>query len=170
MSRLNKIYKYLKEARRAVNGNELAEQFNISRQIIVQDIALLRAKGYDIISTNRGYIINDNSLTVKLCLHHENEEITKELYTIVDNGGTIKNVIIDHPVYEEIVATLNLSNRKEVDEFVAKMNKHQGTPLKQLGDGYTHYHEIIAPSKEVIDNIVADLDQLGFLVKQNPDQ
>ncbi len=166
MSRLDKVYQYLKEANRAVSGNELSEQFNISRQIIVQDIALLRAKGYDIISTNRGYIINDNTVTAKLCLAHENDDMTRELYAIVDNGGTIKNVIIDHPVYEEIVAPLNLSNRKEVDEFVSKMNKHQGLPLKQLGDGMTHYHEITAPSQEVIDNIVKDLGALGFLIKK----
>ena len=166
MSRLEQIYQYLRGADRAISGNELSEKFNISRQIIVQDIALLRAKGYDIISTNRGYIINDNSVNVKLCLRHDDEDITKELYAIVDNGGTIKNVIIDHPVYEQIVAPLNLSNRKEVDEFVAKMNKHQGIPLKQLGDGRTHYHEISAPSMEIITNIIKDLEALGFLVEK----
>lgn len=166
MNRLDKIYKYLQEANRAVSGSELSERFNISRQIIVQEIALLRAKGYDIISTNRGYIISENPVSVRLCLAHENEDMIKELYAIVDNGGTIKNVIIDHPVYEEIVAPLNLSNRKEVDEFVAKMNRHQGLPLKHLGDGFTHYHEITAPSQEVIDNIVNDLSELGFLVEK----
>lgn len=165
MSRQEEIYNYLLNAKKAVNGTVLSQEFNVSRQAIVQDIALLRASGYDIISTNRGYLVNDGVMSTRLCLTHSNDDIKAELYAIIDNGGTIKNVIIKHPVYHEITAPLDLATRKEVDEFVTKMEQHQGIPLKELGDGYTHYHEITAPSKKILDNIIADLDKLGFLIK-----
>ena len=41
-----------------LSGTKLAAIYKVSRQVIVQDIALIRAAGYDIISTNRGYILN----------------------------------------------------------------------------------------------------------------
>ena len=47
--RRQEILKNIKESDRPVSGSKLAKDYDVSRQVIVQDIALLRASGYDII-------------------------------------------------------------------------------------------------------------------------
>ena len=100
------LLKLLKEAPKALNGQTLAEHFHVTRQVIVQDIAILRADGAPILSTNRGYIYKENDASPyvhKLFkVKHELEEIGQELLAIVDNGGRVQNILIDHPVYGEI--------------------------------------------------------------------
>ena len=58
--RKESLIQLLKEAQKPLNGQSLAEHFHVTRQIIVQDIALLRANGAPILSTNRGYIYKEN--------------------------------------------------------------------------------------------------------------
>ena len=55
--RREQILKILKNRKEPVAGTELAKRLQVSRQIIVQDMALIRANGVDILSTNRGYMI-----------------------------------------------------------------------------------------------------------------
>ena len=56
--RREQIVRQIQESKEPVSGKKLAELYGVSRQVIVQDIALIRTAGYDIISTNRGYILN----------------------------------------------------------------------------------------------------------------
>ena len=51
------IRELLQRAKQPVSATALAAQFSVSRQIIVGDIALLRAAGADISATPRGYVI-----------------------------------------------------------------------------------------------------------------
>ena len=119
LNRKQELLALLKQSKEAINGQSLAEQFGVTRQIIVQDIALLRADGAQIISTNRGYIYknsDDNSYAHRLFkVNHTVNEMEEELLAIVDNGGRIKNIMIDHPVYGEIQTLLKLTCRQGIN-------------------------------------------------------
>ena len=101
LNRKQELLTLLKQSKEAINGQSLAEHFGVTRQIIVQDIALLRADGSQIISTNRGYIYktsDDNSYAHRLFkVNHTVNNMEEELLAIVDNGGRIQNIMIDHP-------------------------------------------------------------------------
>ena len=120
-NRKETLLQLLKEAPKPLNGQSLAEHFHVTRQIIVQDIAVLRADGAPILSTNRGYIYKENkanSFVHKLFkVKHKEEDMGQELLAIVDNGGRVQNILIDHPVYGEIETLLKLSCRRDVEHF-----------------------------------------------------
>ena len=102
-----------------VSGGSLSKSLDVSRQIIVSDIALLRAEGYDIISTNRGYFLNSPSgATIVVKVNHTDEQTEDELNTIVDLGGTVIDVFVHHKVYGKISADLDIRSRRNVKEFI----------------------------------------------------
>ena len=121
LNRKQELLTLLKQSKEAINGQSLAEHFGVTRQIIVQDIALLRADGSQIISTNRGYIYktsDDNSYAHRLFkVNHTVNNMEEELLAIVDNGGRIQNIMIDHPAYGEIQSLLKLTCRRDVRHF-----------------------------------------------------
>ena len=153
-----------------LSGSRLAEIYHVSRQVIVQDIALLRAEGYDIISTNRGYILNSaKSVSRVFKVQHTDEQLTEELCAIVDLGGTVKNVMVNHRVYGHIAAEMNIDSRRKVGEFMedilsGKTDICKSSPLKNITSNY-HYHKIIADKEETLDMIEEMLKEKGFLVE-----
>ena len=163
------LLKLLKEAPKALNGQTLAEHYHVTRQVIVQDIAILRADGAPILSTNRGYIYKENDASPyvhKLFkVKHEMEEIGQELLAIVDNGGRVQNTLIDHPVYGEIQTLLKLTCRRDVSHFLDQASSNDFRPLSDLTNG-VHYHLVEADSEQDIDYIEEALNHLGFLVKE----
>ncbi|HKM21229.1 MAG TPA: transcription repressor NadR [Lachnospiraceae bacterium] len=147
-----------------ISGTKLAEEFGVSRQVIVQDIALLRSEKHNIISTTQGYLISgaDNGrVRRRIAVKHSRQEIAKELNIIVDFGGKVLDVIVEHPVYGEISATLIISNRKDVKEFVHKIEHQKGIPLLAIADG-VHTHTVEADSAEILDEIEEELQREGF--------
>ena len=103
--RRNQIVERIKKNAVPVSGTMLAKEFEVSRQVIVQDIALIRAAGYDIISTHRGYLLNEPiSVNRIFKVQHTDEQTEEELYSIVDLGGTVANVIVNHKVYGQMEA------------------------------------------------------------------
>ena len=160
------LLKLLKESPKALNGQTLAEHFHVTRQIIVQDIAILRADGAPILSTNRGYIYKENDANPyvhKLFkVKHELEEIGQELLAIVDNGGRVQNILIDHPVYGEIETLLKLTCRRDVQHFLQQVASCAFRPLSELTDG-VHYHLVQADSQQDLDYVESALRDLGFL-------
>ena len=52
------ILEQLKRAEKPVSATALARQYGVSRQIIVGDVALLRAGGEPISATPRGYVLD----------------------------------------------------------------------------------------------------------------
>lgn len=160
------ILEMLKGQEKPVSGTLLAQTYDVSRQVIVQDVALLRAKGYDVLATARGYILNKeiNVMYQRVVMvKHTTEETEEELNTIVDNGGRVRNVIILHPIYGELVGDLMLRNRRDVKEFVNKLRETRANPLLKLTDG-THMHTIEATSIEELDIIESELKNKGFIV------
>lgn len=147
-----------------LSGTWLAGHFSVSRQVIVQDIALIRAQGHDILSTNRGYLLQSPiKVSRVLKVHHTNEEIAQELYAIVDLGGTAKDVSVRHRVYGHLRADLNISSRRDVQRFLEELKSGKSAPLKEVTSGY-HYHTILADSEDTLDLIQTELEKKGFLV------
>ena len=166
-TRRTELMKILKQESRPLSGAELSRQFGVSRQVIVQDIALLRATNRNILSTNKGYVLFDPDRGQKLChrsfaVQHTDEQIREELYVIVDRGGRVCDVVVEHEIYGQLSADLILKNRMDVDEFIRKMGETSNQPLKIL-TGDSHFHTVEAESEEILDEIEAALDKKGFL-------
>lgn len=164
-SRRENLLKFLYENQKPISGENLAKNFDVTRQVIVQDIAILRAGGKNIISTNRGYYLNEERTQKVFKVKHSDRDIRKELNSIVDLGGTIKDVIVHHKVYGEIKKDLNCSSRRDVKIFLDKMSKEKSKPLDVLTGGI-HYHTVVAENREVIEEIEVVLKELGFLIKE----
>lgn len=165
--RRNAIVDQIKQSGVPVSGKRLASDYHVSRQVIVQDIALIRAAGHDIISTNRGYILNEPyrvSRTFKV--QHTDEHLEEELFSIVDLGGRILNVMVNHKVYGHLEAELNITSRRTALRFLDDIKSGKSSPLKNITSNY-HYHTVEADSEETLDVIEEMLAQKGFLIEQN---
>lgn len=162
--RRQEIVRYISESSSPVSGTKLAEYFQVSRQVIVQDIALLRAEGREIISTNRGYIFHEKACAVRVFyVHHGNDRILEELNLIVDNGGKVQDVFVQHEVYGELRADLSVDSRKKAAGFIREIENGRSSPLTTITSGY-HYHTVTAESQEILDAIEEELREQGFLV------
>lgn len=166
--RRKKIIEILQESEEPVSGTELAKRLNVSRQVIVQDIALLRAVNRNIISTTKGYVLYYQELQkVNRCflVRHSDEEIEDELCIIVDNGGKVLDVIVMHDIYGEISTGLIIKNRKDVYDFLEKLKGHKTVPLKELTGG-VHLHTVEADSESILDSIEQKLREKNYLVEE----
>ena len=165
--RRTKIIEILQNREEAVSGAELAKMLNVSRQVIVQDIALLRAVNRNIISTTKGYVLYVKEVQkVNRCflVKHSDDEIEDELCTIVDNGGKVMDVIVMHDIYGEISTGLIIKNRQEVYDFVEKLKSHKTIPLKDLTGG-VHLHTVEADSEAILDSIEKRLREKNYLIE-----
>ena len=142
----------LKKADGPVSANTLADKLKVSRQIIVGDVALLRAGGQEITATPRGYVLDSSKpeygyVGTLACCHETIEELMTELYTIVDYGGVVIDVTVEHSVYGQLIGQLNVASRFDADNFLAILQKNQAKPLSNLTGGY-HTHRIGCTSEE----------------------
>lgn len=146
-----------------VSAAALARELGVSRQIIVGDIALLRAAGQEITATARGYVIPaQNGLLRRIACTHSAEETRDELDAMVDCGCTVVDVIVEHPVYGQLTAPLHLSSRLDVDQFMKRMDG--AAPLSQLTGG-VHLHTLSCPDETAYEHLLQLLRQRGFLVE-----
>lgn len=164
--RRSKILCMLKNNQKPLKGSWLSEEFSVSRQVIVQDIALLRAEGRDIIATPQGYILmsqNPESVKRVIAVKHSEEDMEDELRTIVNMGGKVLDVTIEHKIYGELTGRLQLKSLFDVEEFIKKIKDGDSKPLSQLTQG-VHIHTIEADDNEVMDRIIQALREKGYLV------
>ena len=160
-NRQEEIIKLLQKSSKSIRGEDVGEYFSVSRQIIVKDIGVLKAFGINIISTNRGYKIDDSKNIIRIIESiHEDKDIRDELNTIVDNRGVVIDVFINHPVYGVIKKNLDIHSRNGVNNFVKNMD--ESTPLKNLTLN-NHFHTISAESIEDIEKIEKALMDKGYL-------
>lgn len=146
-------------------ANVLAERFKVSRQVIVQDIAVLRASGYDITATNRGYVLNTKVRATRVFkCRHTFEEIVDEGVLIIEAGGRIEDIYVNHRLYGRISARLGLYTRTHVEELYRSLVSGASKPLMSVTDGY-HYHTVSAPNDETLDEIERLLRIKGFLIE-----
>ena len=160
----------LQAATKPMTGKELGELTNVSSQVIVGDITLLKAKNEPIIATSQGYIYMHAQQTpgkiekVIVCQHRP-EQTEEELNILVDNGVTVKDVKIEHPVYGDLSASIMVSNRNEVQEFMKKINEAKAVYLSKLAEEGIHLHTILADNEGQIINAENALRKAGILVE-----
>ena len=163
--RRGKIIQALKNSDKAVSATTLAKEFDVSRQVIVQDVALLRANGKNIFSTNRGYLIQEDEETTRVFkVQHEDDEVEKELTTIVDLGGTVEDVFVYHKVYGVLRAEMNIKSRMDIRNYMEEIRSGKSSLLKNVTSGY-HYHTVRAERVEILDMIQEELQKKGLLAK-----
>ncbi|MBQ6967837.1 MAG: HTH domain-containing protein [Lachnospiraceae bacterium] len=161
--RREKIIDLLSGSSEAVSGRRLAALFNVSRQVIVQDIALLRAEGYDVVSTNTGYVLYRTRNCERVFkVSHSNDEVEDELKLIVDLGGTVRDVFVSHRVYGTVRAELNIGSRMDIERFLSDIRTGKSSLLMNITGGY-HYHTVEANSEELLDIIHEKLKEKGYL-------
>ena len=155
----------LKEADRPLSATALAGQLSVSRQIIVGDVALLRAAGEEITATARGYVLGrpeGNCFTV-VC-SHSSGDMERELNAIVDQGCTVADVIVDHPIYGQLTGPLHLSSRYDVGQFVRRCREESAAPLSLLTEGI-HLHTVTCPDEQAYERVKCALRELGVLLE-----
>jgi hypothetical protein len=166
--RRKEILNMLRQTSKPLSGTALGKATGVSRQVIVQDIALLRTEGHPIMATARGYFLQEPNQIVRLIkVHHTAEETEKELTTIVDLGGCVVDVMINHHVYGKMSAPLNIKNRRDVQRFMADLNTGRSTPLLNITSGY-HFHHVSADQEDILDEIEEALKACHFLADLMP--
>ncbi|MGV3467084.1 MAG: transcription repressor NadR [Heyndrickxia sp.] len=165
------LLKLLQESKSPITGGDLAKETNVSRQVIVNDITLLKAKNEPIIATSQGYIYMEppaaRAFTEKtIACFHRPEETEKELHLLVDHGVTVKDVKVEHPVYGDLTASIMVSNRREVEQFIDKIKSTQASYLSVLTGGI-HLHTISAHSEKVLEDAIHSLKEAGLLFEEN---
>lgn len=165
--RRSKILKKLEDTDTPLSGSALAKLFHVSRQIIVQDIALMRAENHGIVSTNKGYQLRsqktENTQPKRVFfVKHETEQVMDEFMTILELGGKVLDVAVEHEIYGQICADLLIESEEDAVEFCEKLMTCGANPLKVLTDD-CHYHTVAAPSERLLDLIEQDLRRKGYL-------
>lgn len=163
--RRTKIVKDIRRSKTPLSATQLAEKYGVSRQIIVGDIAILRAAGENIYATPKGYCIEASPMGLTrtvACIHTTTDEMHDEMNLCVDNGCEILNVIVEHPVYGQLQGQLNCSSRYDVEEFLKKVAASDAAPLSELTDGI-HLHTLLCPSEEAFERVKALLAKRGLL-------
>lgn len=163
--RREQIVKILKESAKPVSGVELAKKLQVSRQIIVQDMALIRANGIDVMATNRGYVLSETKEASRVFkVIHTDEQVEEELNLFVDLGGRVEDVFVYHKVYGVIKVPMNIKSRLDVRKYMEGISSGKSTNLMKLTSNY-HYHTIITEDEQTLDLIQEELLQKGFLAK-----
>lgn len=162
--RRENIIVHLRQEDQPVSAGALAAKYGVSRQVIVQDVALLRAQGMEIQATASGYLLAGDTLQASRVFKsiHSDEETGEELTLCVDLGGTVKDVFVYHRVYGVIRAELNISSRLDIRRFLEDVSSGNSTLLKNTTSGY-HYHTVTAKNEEILDMIQDALSKRGFL-------
>lgn len=160
----------IKTSAQPMTGSELAALANVSRQVIVGDMTLLKAKGEPIIATSQGYLFLAERATEqasrRIACRHSPDDTERELKLLVESGATVKDVSIEHPVYGELTAGIHVSNVQEVEAFMKRVRDTGASYLLELTDG-THLHTITAPDTATLEKAVGRMRDNGFLLEES---
>ena len=167
------IIKILSHSSEAVSASTLAARLKVSRQIVVGDVALLRAAGEQITATPRGYLLEKSKsqqedsryIRTIACKHHLGDGLARELYTVVDNGGELVDVIVEHPLYGQLSGPLKIRSRYDAKAFLDKVEEYSAQPLAALTDGI-HLHTLACADEEAFQRIVQALAEQGILLEK----
>ncbi len=154
------IINALKTESHPISATQLAKQTQVSRQLIVGDIALLRAQGYNIQASHKGYVLDPqvHKYTKVIVLNHTPSETELELQTLVENHCAILDVSIQHPTYGEISGSLNIETLEDVKHFTQADH-----PLLSLLTDGIHSHTIAYDDEKDLESALQALQKLNFL-------
>ncbi len=169
-SRRSRILEMLKNSSVAVSASQMAARLGVSRQVIVGDVALLRASGWDIMATSQGYILppvySGSQYIGKLPCQHSLEQTQQELSTIVRLGGEVLDVMVEHYLYGEIKGQLNIATQQDVEKFLQRVRDNETRLLSELTGG-VHLHTVACPNKAAFEAIQKELESLNILYRSN---
>lgn len=159
------ILQKLKSTNTSVTGRELAELCQVSRQIIVSDIAMLRAEGAKILATSQGYLMErekDSEVKALALAVPDTEALRRELELIVDNGGTIRGVSVEYGMYGTLRCAVSLCSRRDIRKWGEQLQEMHMKPLALVAGGaHTLYVEM--ENAEAGEEICRLLEDAGFL-------
>lgn len=165
--RRTKLLQTLKDAGKPLTGAWLAKELGVSRQVIVGDFAILRAAGTEVYATPQGYVLptieNVQAIKRTIACKHEREGLEEELAIIIDNGGKVLDVIVEHPLYGELTANLMLASRRDLTEFLRKLDASKAEQLASITGG-VHVHTVEIPNDETLARIEDELRRKGILL------
>lgn len=164
-----KILQMLQQQELPLSGTALAKTCGVSRQVIVQDIALMRAENHGILSTNKGYIyraagLDDYRPKRVFYVRHNTDQVEAEFLAVTELGGSVLDVAVEHEIYGQIRVDLLIEDPRDAREFARKLSQCRDNPLKVLTDD-CHYHTVAAPSQRLLDLIEEELRSKGFLLE-----
>lgn len=165
------LLQWLKQSETPLTGSYLAKQTNVSRQVIVQDISLLKARNEPIMATSNGYLYfqpvsSQQKYTRIIACQHSSDDTIDELNTIVDYGVTVKDVTIEHPVYGDLTGVIMIQSRHDVEQFINKVRETNAAYLLELTDG-VHLHTLEADSEDQLDQACRALEGKGYLLSRS---
>ncbi len=167
-TRRRQLLKALEDAGGPITGGELAQRLKVSRQVIVGDVALLRAEGAAIYATPAGYLLppkaHSGARRVIAACHLGEDALLDELMTVVRLGGTVEDVSIEHKLYGEFRSPLLIGTEARALRFAQSLRESGMEPLSRLTGG-VHLHTLLAPDEETLDRIERALDEKGYLLK-----
>ncbi len=158
----------LKEQPIPLSGTALARALGVSRQVIVQDVALMRAENHRILSTNKGYLYRAEpgaDAQPKRVFHikHTTSQVLEEFLMITELGGRVLDVAVEHELYGYIQIDLLIETPQDARDFAQRLDACRDNPLKVLTDD-CHYHTVSAPSEKLLDLIQRELEEKGYLI------
>ena len=168
-SRRVSIISRLNQSTAPISATRLAEEFSVTRQIIVADIALLRAAGHVIRAEHRGYVLDkadNDGILKRIVVKHGKDSVQEEFYAIVDNGGKVLDVIVEHSMYGIISVKLNVATRYDADAFVKKIHETGANPLSILTQGL-HIQTVSVPDEQCFERIINKLTELNIFIESN---
>jgi hypothetical protein len=166
-TRRKKIERLLQTRKVPVQGNQIARLFRVSRQCVVQDLAILRASGAQIEATPRGYRVMPRpkpAVRAVLACRHKPDRTQEELQILVDYGCKVLDVIVEHPLYGELRGSLMLESRADVADFCRNWRGTHAQLLSSLTHG-VHLHTVEAARRDRITRAKARLRARGFLLR-----
>lgn len=165
-TRRTMVKQTIEQSDKPISASALAKQVSVSRQIVVGDVALLRAQGCKIIATPRGYVMDEQrdtqGITKTIAVQHHETELADEIYTIVDLGGALIDVIVEHPLYGQLCGKLHIFSRYDADQFFIKLKEGKAKPLSDLTGGL-HLHTIQCRDIDTYERIIKVLKEKGIL-------
>lgn len=165
VERRKEILNLIRNSSGPLSGSSLARIVSVSRQVIVKDIAALKDEGNEIIATNRGYIINRPPRVKRVFkMVHSDDEVGDELYTILEMGGRVEDVFVWHKTYGRITAEIEIYTKEDADAYIDSLENGRSSPLKNVTSEY-HYHTVTAQNEQTLDEIAAEMEKRGFLVR-----
>jgi transcriptional regulator of NAD metabolism len=166
VARRQRVLELLREARRSITGSELSASLGVSRQAIVNDMAILRAAGEPIGGSPQGYRWRGEQMSgvfATLACRHDREGCQKELETLVAHGVAVLDVVVDHQLYGEVRADMNVWTHRDVQRYMEVLHTSPVEPLSALTGG-VHAHHVRAPDDVALGSARSDLALLGFLL------
>lgn len=169
--RRQELLNILRQTTQPISAAALAARFEVSRQVIVGDVALLRSSGEQISATPRGYVMNQeqhSGLVRQVAVKHDAAQLEAELNAIVDHGCTVQDVIVEHPVYGQLTGSLQLANRYDISQFINRCSNFAAHPLSNLTGGI-HLHTLLCPDEASFERVKEALHGLGVLLVEQGD-